>query len=232
MANQGWAKALHLSGSVSLDELLPLLRPQISGNKAIRPLEEQFHRAGKVEGLGSDVGHDDRPNGDTFSIADRSLLVALSEDAEVMAVAMGDRLVIVPTRESSGAYAVPDDCYYGETITAVEWLAFPGLPPALPSSPPLKRRWHRRGGFACIAVGTSAGALLLYNQEGKLLLRRALHSGPVVQLRVRAQPASLSSSDLSEDLCAIFHSVVIRMDAHELWTHLRKHLADLEGRAP
>ena len=86
----------------------------------------------------------------------------------------------------------------------------------------------------CIAVGTSAGRLRVYAPDGSLLISQRLHSvggdgragrgsdGGVRALHLRDARRSPSRDDPCEDLTAVLDAAVVRIDALELRSAIRR----------
>ncbi|OAE27491.1 hypothetical protein AXG93_3911s1740 [Marchantia polymorpha subsp. ruderalis] len=91
---------------------------------------------------------------------------------------------------------------FEENVTSMEWLVF--------------------SDFTVLAVGTSAGALRIYTEQGTLLFQQQFNSGPLLRLRARQDGNIVVGLTASEDVCLVFPKAIARIDVVDLHTVLRK----------
>ncbi|CAI7927761.1 unnamed protein product [Closterium sp. NIES-54] len=111
-------------------------------------------------------------------LEDEEMQVAVTENAEMMALGRGATLIIfdglpLPDgRPRPGCHPDPvvvvPACEPDDAITCLEWLVFSSFGPRPVPTPP----GRPPGCFYCVAVGTAAGFLLIYADSGALLLKQ------------------------------------------------------------
>ncbi|KAG6473046.1 hypothetical protein ZIOFF_066953 [Zingiber officinale] len=87
---------------------------------------------------------------------------------------------------------------YEGRITALEWLPF--------------------GDVLALALGTSAGLLLIYSVGGDLIHKQLVHTGHILRLRFRqtAKADGIGEASISEELCVVLPGVVARFDGSDI----------------
>ncbi|KAL4433989.1 hypothetical protein ABPG75_000430 [Micractinium tetrahymenae] len=154
------------------------------------------------------------------ALRQRQVSAALSPSGDGLAVALGQRLVVLRGLLSStgpssggggGSAAAPSVDFVSavdapEALTALAWLAAAGAQAA----------------DECILAGTSHGFLQLHSAaSGALLLRQQLHHSAAVSAAVRWGGSGSDPDDLSEDVTLCFADAVVRLPAWEVWATVR-----------
>ncbi|KAK3265361.1 hypothetical protein CYMTET_25946 [Cymbomonas tetramitiformis] len=148
-------------------------------------------------------------------LEDQDLKIALSADGRRMAVARGRRLALFNLLQNPGERLEPryidDACNSSESITDITWIAFVGSA----SQPKV---------FVdeCILVGTSAGRVGFYSASGKFLQSQRFHTTEVIRLRVRGGESGPCRGDATEDLTVLYTGALVRLDAFDLQSCVRR----------
>ena len=191
------------------------------------------------------------PSGSDVGARSR-VTIALAPGATHLAVARGRRLAIAATVPHAASDAdasphrlcvaeIPDAAGPGERVTALCWIAFavpgPGPGPGSGSGSTLKPGAPPPVHDLCVVVGTSAGRVRVHALDGSLLISQRVDvvggadggPSPVRALHARDARRSPSRDDPAEDLTVVLDAAVVRVDALELRSSVRR--ASLAGPA-
>ena len=189
------------------------------------------------------------PSGSDLAARSR-VTIALAPGATHLAVARGRRLAIAATvpHAASDDDASPhrlcvaeifDAAPPGERVTALCWIAFavpgPGSGSGAGAGSTLKPAAPPQVHDLCVVVGTSAGGVRVYALDGSLLIAQRVDSAggadggpsPVRALHARDARRSPSRDDPAEDITVVLDAAVVRVDALELRSSIRR--ASLAG---
>lgn len=67
-----------------------------------------------------------------------------------------------------------------------------------------------------LAVGTSAGYLLIYSLDGDLIHKQIVSPGRILKLRVRGTNKDLIQDASSEEICAVMPGAIARFDGSDI----------------
>ena len=189
------------------------------------------------------------PSGSDLAARSR-VTIALAPGATHLAVARGRRLAIAATvpHAASDDDASPhrlcvaeifDAAPPGERVTALCWIAFavpgPGSGSGAGAGSTLKPPAPPQVHDLCVVVGTSAGGVRVYALDGSLLIAQRVDAAggadggpsPVRALHARDARRSPSRDDPAEDITVVLDAAVVRVDALELRSSIRR--ASLAG---
>ena len=121
----------------------------------------------------------------------------------------------------------------GERVTALCWIAFavpgPGSGSGAGGGSTLKPLAPPQVHDLCVVVGTSAGGVRVYALDGSLLIAQRVDVGgadggpsPVRALHARDARRSPSRDDPAEDITVVLDAAVVRVDALELRSSIRR----------
>ncbi|KAG6471308.1 hypothetical protein ZIOFF_068749 [Zingiber officinale] len=144
---------------------------------------------------------------------DPSLLAALHHHSLALASATRPIALVLgwdhDHRFSSSAVRDPIKIHpvlspYEGRITALEWLPF--------------------GDVLALALGTSAGLLLIFSVGGDLIHKQLVHTGHILRLRFRqtAKADGIGEGSISEELCVVLPGVVARFDGSDIQSLLHR----------
>lgn len=134
-----------------------------------------------------------------------NLILAITSHS--LALANKSLLVILTWNGDGGPKFIIRPALSSEgNITAIEWLAFDQ--------------------DRTLALGTSQGFLLIYSSNGDLLHKQMLHPCPITRLRVRGSSSGSVENAASDELCVVFPAAILRIDASDLQSLLKRCLEE------
>lgn len=134
-----------------------------------------------------------------------NLILAITSQS--VALANKSLLVILTWNGDEGPKIIIRPALSSEgDITAIEWLAFDQ--------------------DRTLALGTSQGFLLIYSSNGDLLHKQMLHPCPIIRLRVRGSSGRPVEAAASDELCIVFPAAILRIDASDLQSLLKRCLEE------
>ncbi|XP_008789377.2 rab3 GTPase-activating protein non-catalytic subunit [Phoenix dactylifera] len=139
---------------------------------------------------------------------DPSLLAALHPHALALAHAARSLVLVLswdpdPSSPRHSVKIRPSLAADDGHISALEWLPF--------------------GDLLALALGTSAGLLLVYSRTGDLVHKQILHPGRVMRMRFRETKGVFSQdSAASEELCVVLPGAIARFDGSDIQSSLRR----------
>ncbi|XP_020598575.1 rab3 GTPase-activating protein non-catalytic subunit [Phalaenopsis equestris] len=152
-------------------------------------------------------------------LSDPSLLATLHPQALALAHTSLSLLLLLPLDPSSSRRRTtvrPSLSAEEGRISAIEWLPFADL--------------------LTIALGSSAGFLLIYSLAGDLIHKQLVHPGRILRLRFREKRGeslldAAGAAASSEELCVILPGVVARFDGSDIQSLFRRWLEEEGSRA-
>ncbi|KAK8936827.1 hypothetical protein KSP39_PZI012390 [Platanthera zijinensis] len=151
-------------------------------------------------------------------LSDPSLLAALHPHALALAHRSLSLLLILPIDPSFSLRPTtvrPPLSVEEGHISAIEWLPHADL--------------------LALALGTSAGSLLLYSTSGDLIHKQVVHPGRILRLKSREKSAEIlqdvtDAAASSEELCVVFPGAVARFDGSDIQSLFLRWLEDKGSR--
>lgn len=150
-------------------------------------------------------------------------LTSISPANDLMAVAYGDKLVLLSQKWDPGDTDVETKFSIkfkesvkqdeGEIITAVLCLPLASQ----------KRSTQGAPDWTCTIVGFSSGYIRIYTETGTLLLSQLLHTEPVQKFKCKTYepPRYLGLAEQHEELVILFRKALVTVDGFSLYQSLR-----------